>query len=70
MSTPLIVNCPTCAEPVIWKTENEFRPFCSERCKEADLGAWASEEYAVPAESQDEWDLNEASASTMKDSLQ
>lgn len=29
---------------------NEFRPFCSERCKLLDLGAWADEEYNLPAE--------------------
>jgi endogenous inhibitor of DNA gyrase (YacG/DUF329 family) len=29
---------------------NEFRPFCSERCKLLDFGAWADEEYALPAE--------------------
>ncbi len=29
---------------------NEFRPFCSERCKMIDLGAWASEEYTVPSD--------------------
>lgn len=29
---------------------NEFRPFCSERCKMIDLGAWASEEYGVPSD--------------------
>jgi len=26
---------------------NPFRPFCSERCRERDLGAWAGEEYKV-----------------------
>jgi endogenous inhibitor of DNA gyrase (YacG/DUF329 family) len=30
---------------------NEWRPFCSERCKLIDLGAWASEEYRIPEES-------------------
>ncbi|MCZ2175771.1 MAG: DNA gyrase inhibitor YacG, partial [Burkholderiales bacterium] len=25
-----------------------FRPFCSERCRNIDLGAWAAEEYRVP----------------------
>jgi len=25
-----------------------FRPFCSERCKMIDLGAWASDRYVVP----------------------
>lgn len=29
---------------------NEFRPFCSERCKLLDLGAWADERYNLPAE--------------------
>ncbi|MDR2113454.1 MAG: DNA gyrase inhibitor YacG, partial [Candidatus Accumulibacter sp.] len=28
--------------------ENKYRPFCSERCKLIDLGAWASEAYRVP----------------------
>ena len=27
-----------------------WRPFCSERCKLVDLGAWASERYRVPAD--------------------
>jgi endogenous inhibitor of DNA gyrase (YacG/DUF329 family) len=27
-----------------------WRPFCSERCKMADLGRWLSEEYRVPDE--------------------
>ncbi|MBS0543762.1 MAG: DNA gyrase inhibitor YacG [Proteobacteria bacterium] len=42
------VRCPTCGKEVEWKTENRFRPFCSERCKQIDLGAWASETYRVP----------------------
>jgi hypothetical protein len=28
--------------------ENRWRPFCSERCRSLDLGAWASESYRVP----------------------
>jgi len=31
---------------------NEFRPFCSERCKLLDFGAWADEEYNIPTENQ------------------
>ena len=27
---------------------NAWRPFCSERCKLIDLGAWATERYRVP----------------------
>ena len=34
--------------------ENAFRPFCSERCKTIDLGAWATEQYRVAAIEQDE----------------
>lgn len=30
--------------------ENKWRPFCTERCKMIDLGAWASESYRVPGE--------------------
>jgi uncharacterized protein len=30
-----------------YSVENPFRPFCSERCKLIDLGAWAQERYAI-----------------------
>jgi len=46
------MNCPICKKPV--PDEGPDRPatypFCSERCKLIDFGAWANEEYAVPAE--------------------
>jgi endogenous inhibitor of DNA gyrase (YacG/DUF329 family) len=32
----------------LFAPENRWRPFCSERCKMIDLGAWANEEYRVP----------------------
>ncbi|WP_417704852.1 DNA gyrase inhibitor YacG [Pseudomonas sp.] len=44
----ITVQCPTCSAPVEWKTENTYRPFCCERCKLIDLGAWAAEEHAIP----------------------
>jgi uncharacterized protein len=31
-----------------------WRPFCSERCKLADLGRWLSESYRVPEHPPDE----------------
>ena len=43
------VSCPTCAKKVEWTDANKYRPFCSERCKQIDLGAWAEEKYAIPA---------------------
>jgi endogenous inhibitor of DNA gyrase (YacG/DUF329 family) len=42
------VACPACGARVAWEPESRFRPFCSERCKLSDLGAWANEEYRVP----------------------
>ena len=42
-----VVECPTCSAKVEWSEKNKFRPFCSERCKKIDLGAWANEEYRV-----------------------
>jgi endogenous inhibitor of DNA gyrase (YacG/DUF329 family) len=45
-----VVSCPHCGAPVEWKAENHFRPFCSERCKLMDLGAWANEQYRVAGE--------------------
>ena len=44
-----VVTCPHCGKAVEWRIENRYRPFCSERCKQIDLGAWANEEYRVPS---------------------
>lgn len=45
-----LVRCPQCGESSEWSADNPFRPFCSERCKLIDLGAWASESYRVPVQ--------------------
>ncbi|AMO37697.1 DNA gyrase inhibitor YacG [Thauera humireducens] len=47
--TPRTVRCPTCGKSVPWVAESRFRPFCSARCRQIDLGAWASEAYRVPS---------------------
>lgn len=44
---PLVVRCPICRTEVPWE-ENPFRPFCSERCRLIDLGAWAEGRYKIP----------------------
>lgn len=44
-----VVKCPRCGKETQFEG-NEFRPFCSERCKLLDFGAWADEEYSLPAE--------------------
>ncbi|MGN1056353.1 MAG: DNA gyrase inhibitor YacG, partial [Comamonas sp.] len=48
-STPPTVQCPTCGGPSLFAPSNSSRPFCSQRCKAIDLGAWAAEEFRVPA---------------------
>jgi endogenous inhibitor of DNA gyrase (YacG/DUF329 family) len=45
-----VVPCPTCDRPVEWTEASPWRPFCSERCKLIDLGAWAAEKHAIPGE--------------------
>lgn len=45
-----VVKCPECGKESVYES-NEFRPFCSERCKLLDFGAWADEQYSLPAES-------------------
>ena len=50
----LKVKCPTCKKEIIYSNENPFRPFCSERCKLIDLGAWANEERSVAGPKVDE----------------
>jgi uncharacterized protein len=50
-----VVNCPQCGKPVEWSTANRYRPFCSDRCRVIDLGAWATESYRIPvAENKDD----------------
>lgn len=44
------VRCPSCGAESPWSAANAWRPFCSERCKTIDLGAWASEAYRVPVQ--------------------
>ena len=44
------VPCPNCRKPSLYAARNPWRPFCSQRCRNADLGAWASEQFRVPAE--------------------
>ncbi len=42
--------CPICRKAVQARSVNPSSPFCSERCRQVDLGKWLNEEYAVPAE--------------------
>jgi endogenous inhibitor of DNA gyrase (YacG/DUF329 family) len=42
--------CPTCNKPVEWSAASKWRPFCSERCRLIDLGAWISEQRSIPGD--------------------
>lgn len=46
----VMVRCPTCRKLIPYRADNPFRPFCSERCKLIDLGAWAAEERTIPGD--------------------
>jgi endogenous inhibitor of DNA gyrase (YacG/DUF329 family) len=48
------VACPQCGKRVEWTRESPYRPFCSERCKMLDFGAWAAEAYRLPVDPHDE----------------
>jgi endogenous inhibitor of DNA gyrase (YacG/DUF329 family) len=45
---PATVKCPTCGRSIEWSDQSPFRPFCSERCRVIDLGAWLTEKHAIP----------------------
>lgn len=47
---PRVVACPQCGGKSLYAPSNPYRPFCSERCKNLDLGAWAAESFRVPDE--------------------
>ena len=41
------MKCPICKTRV--ELTDLFMPFCSQRCKDTDLGNWATEKYIIPA---------------------
>ena len=40
------MTCPICRKA----TAPDYRPFCSKRCADVDLGRWLTEGYAIPAD--------------------
>ena len=55
------MSCPICDQEAI----EAYRPFCSKRCADIDLGKWLSGSYALP--SQDPEGLENAIEETAKD---
>jgi endogenous inhibitor of DNA gyrase (YacG/DUF329 family) len=40
------MSCPICGKAVV----QDYRPFCSRRCADVDLGRWLTESYRIPAD--------------------
>ena len=59
------VPCPACKGPSLYAPANPWRPFCSQRCREHDLGAWASESYRMEDRRQGDDATNEPDPATM-----
>jgi endogenous inhibitor of DNA gyrase (YacG/DUF329 family) len=49
-----IIACPACGKATAFAASNRWRPFCSERCRIHDLGAWATESYRIPTSPNEE----------------
>ena len=43
-------SCALCGRPAL----RRFRPFCSRRCADLDLGRWLNEDYRIPGSAEDE----------------
>ena len=56
------MKCPGCGKPALFAPANPWRPFCGERCRTSDLGAWASEEYRIPAKEDEDQGSDAGSA--------
>ncbi len=56
MSAAKKAGCPICGRP----PQTEWRPFCTKRCADVDLGRWFNERYVVaePADPDEESDVN------------
>jgi len=50
MATSSRRPCPTCGREIEWSERFPYRPFCSDRCRLIDLGAWLREEHSIPGE--------------------
>ena len=44
------MTCPICDK----KSNERYRPFCSRRCADVDLGRWLNESYGIPASDDEE----------------
>lgn len=52
------MKCPICGKEL---EDKKYRPFCSKRCADIDLGNWFNEKYSFAAQEVDEEDIAELS---------
>jgi endogenous inhibitor of DNA gyrase (YacG/DUF329 family) len=50
------MTCPICNKPA----DPAYRPFCSRRCADIDLGRWLTESYAIPVPEDEEESASES----------
>ncbi len=43
------MSCPICKKPI----NPDYKPFCSKRCADIDLGKWLNESYTIPSPLED-----------------
>ena len=52
------MSCPICAGTI----SKKYKPFCSKRCAEEDLGKWLKGSYRIPVNDLEEIEENEKEA--------
>ena len=52
------MSCPICDK----KSDPKYKPFCSKRCADLDLGKWLNGSYAIPAQDEDLPDVEDLPA--------
>ena len=45
-------RCPICGKP----RDPDYKPFCSKRCADVDLGRWLTGSYAIPVSEEEDED--------------
>ena len=55
-------KCPECGK----ETTQDYRPFCSKRCADIDLGRWFNESYTLPGDSEIPSDMGETGDSELR----
>jgi uncharacterized protein len=57
-----VAPCPICKKKIADSAEaKSAAPFCSDRCRQIDLGKWLSEDYRMPVSDEEDSDLSDGS---------